>query len=74
MPYAQVGPFTALFEALAAAVGAGVVLGSFGFGVYRLTMKRPRRELEARVLVDGYIGGATAAVVVLLDLLLRYGV
>jgi hypothetical protein len=29
MVFAQVGPLTAIFEGFAAAVGAGIVLGSF---------------------------------------------
>jgi hypothetical protein len=70
---AQVGPFTAVFEALAAAVGAGIVLGGFALGIYRLTTKHPREELEARVLMDGYAGGLVGVLVTLIDLVVRYG-
>lgn len=73
MSLAQIGPLTALLEALAAAVGAGIVLGSFAAGTYRLVVRRPRSEIEARVLPDGYSGGVVGAFVVCLDLILRYG-
>lgn len=58
---------------LATAVGAGILLGGFASGVYRLAMRRPRGELEMRVLPDGYAGGVVAVLVVLIDLVVRYG-
>jgi hypothetical protein len=73
MALAQIGPLTAVFEAFAAAVGAGIVLGGFALGIYRLTMRRPRDELEARVLADGYAGGLVGVLVTLIDLAVRYG-
>jgi hypothetical protein len=36
MASAHVGPFTEMFEALAVAVGAGIVLGGFVLGRYCL--------------------------------------
>jgi hypothetical protein len=73
MAVAQIGPLTSAFEALAAVVGAGIVLGGFASGVYRLAATRPRDELETRVLPDGYAGGVVAILVVLIDLAVRYG-
>lgn len=72
MALAQVGPLTALFEGLATAVGAGIVLGGFAIGLYRFWIGRSRQELEANVLADGYLGGAVGVGIVLLDLLMRY--
>ena len=72
MALAQIGPLTAVFEAVAAAVGAGIVLGSFSIGTFRLTIRQPRSEIETRVLADGYTGGIAGVFVVCLDLILRY--
>lgn len=69
----QIGPFTAVFEAVATAVGAGIVLGSFAMGTVGLVARWPRHELAARALTDGYVGGIAALFIVLADLLLRYG-
>jgi len=73
MAFAQIGPLTTLFEGFATAVGAGIVLGGFAAGIYRLAVKQPREEIEARVLVDGYFGGIVGALVSCIDLILRYG-
>lgn len=73
MAFSQIGPLTTVLEAVAAAVGAGIVLGGFALGTYRSMAKRSRRELETRVLVDGYAGGLVGMAVVLLDLVFRYG-
>jgi hypothetical protein len=73
MTFAQIGPLTAAFEALATAVGAGVLLGSFAVGTFGLVAKWPRKELGARALTDGYVGGGVGVLVSLLDLVLRYG-
>lgn len=73
MGLAQVGPLTSLFEGFAAAVGAGIVLGGFLVGLYRVLRGGSRRELERHVLIDGYSGGLAGVFVVLLDLYLRYG-
>jgi len=71
MALAQVGPLTVAFEALAAAVGAGIVLGSFAAGIYRLANSQRRLHIETRVLSDGYAGGLVGVLVVCLDLVLR---
>lgn len=69
MSPAQIGPLTALFESIATAVGAGILLGGFVAGIYRLVREWPRQDrLEAHVLIDGYAGGLAGVAVVLLDL------
>jgi hypothetical protein len=73
MVFAQVGPLTAVFEALATAVGAGALLGSFAIGTFGLVARWPRQELADRALTDGYFGGVLGASVAVLDLILRYG-
>jgi hypothetical protein len=60
-------------EAMAAAVGAGIVLGSFAIGTVRFLAGRPRHALEAHVLTDGYLGGLIGVAVAVVDLVLRYG-
>lgn len=72
MTFAQIGPLTSMLEAVATAVGAGILLGGFVTGFAGLIEGRPRRELENRILADGYRGGALGAGVVLVDLILRY--
>jgi NAD kinase len=73
MALAQIGPLTAILEALATAVGAGIPLGGFAMGTVGLLARWPRRELAARALTDGYAGGIGALLILLIDLLLRYG-
>jgi hypothetical protein len=73
MAFAHVGPLTTVFEALATAIGAGVLLGSFAMGTVGLVARWPRKELGARALTDGYVGGIVGVLVVLFDLVIRYG-
>jgi hypothetical protein len=73
MELAQIGPLTAAFETVATAVGAGIVLGGFAFGTARHLAGWPRKALEARIVTDGYIGGVVGVLVILGDLILRYG-
>lgn len=70
MSIAAVGPVSAAVEALASAVAAGGVLGSFLLGIVGFIAGRPREELAVRALTDGYAGGAFGAGAVLLDLIL----
>jgi hypothetical protein len=72
MALAQIGPFTAMLESVAAAVGAGVVLGSVYSGLRGLR-RSPLREIERGALSGGYFGGAIGAVLVVVDILVRYG-
>jgi hypothetical protein len=73
MVVAQIGPLTAMLESAAAAVGAGVVLGSVYSGLRCLLRRGPLREVERGALSGGYFGGAIGAVLVLVDILVRYG-
>jgi hypothetical protein len=61
---------TAMVEAGAASVGAGMVLGGFVGGGVGLLRQWPRPKLEAGVLTDGYTGGFALAI----DLIVRYAV
>jgi hypothetical protein len=73
MILAQIGPFTAVLEAAATAVAAGVLLGSVALGVFGLLTGWSRREIERRALTDGYAGGAVGALVAFVDFVVRYG-
>ncbi len=73
MVLAQIGPVTTVLEAIATAVGAGVVLGSVSVGLYGLARGWPREAIGNRGLFDGYLGGAIGIGAVLVDLCIRYG-
>lgn len=73
MTIEQIGPLTAVVEALAAAVGAGVVLGGVAIGILDLVQGSSRADLESDALAGGYIGGGVGAFLALTDLILRYG-
>jgi hypothetical protein len=73
MAVAQIGPLITLFETLAAAVGAGALLGSFAMGTVGIVLGWSRQELADRALTDGYVGGLVGVFVTLLDCLIRYG-
>ena len=73
MALAQVGPFTAAFEAVATAVGAGIVLGGFVAGAHGLVVPGRRRpDRDVVVLNAGYGGGAVAVLAIAADLIVRY--
>jgi len=72
MALAQIGPMTTVFESIAAAVSAGVVLGSFTMGVVGLALGWSKREIGYRALTDGYMGGIAGLAVALLDAAVRY--
>jgi hypothetical protein len=59
-------------EALATAVGAGVVLGSVAAGIWGLIQGSPRADLEKDALAHGYLGGSVGAALALVDLIVRY--
>jgi hypothetical protein len=73
MALGQIGFLTNVMEGLATVVGAGMLLGGFGAGVFGLFARQPRQFLEARVLAYGYFGGILGVVLALLDLITRYG-
>jgi hypothetical protein len=72
MLFAQIGPATAVIEALATAVGAAAVLGSIAAGIWGLVRGSPRADIEDDALAGGYIGGGAGAVMALFDLILHY--
>lgn len=72
MALAQIGPATSVFEVLATAVGAGVILGGVGMGLAGMAARWPREELAKRSLTDGYVGGLAGATAVVFDLVVRY--
>lgn len=73
MELAQIGPLTGALEALATAVGAGILLGSFVTGAARYLTGSARPVLEGHALTDGYCGGIASLWLVLVDILIRYG-
>jgi hypothetical protein len=73
MRFAQIGPLTTVLEAVAASVGAGIVLGSVAIGAVRLARGWSREQIERRALTDGYLGGIIGAAAAVIDIILRYG-
>jgi len=73
MAFAQIGPLTTATEALATAVGAGVVLGGVAAGIWGLARGSSRAKTEENAFFIGYMGGGWGAVAALLDVFLRYG-
>jgi hypothetical protein len=57
MTLGQMGFLTNAVEALATAVGAGMLLGSFGVGALGLLTGKPRQDLERRVLTTATTAG-----------------
>jgi hypothetical protein len=72
MDLTAVGPVTTVIESTAAAVGASMLLGGFGTGIYGVVLGWPRPALEARVLEGGYIGGGAGVVGIIADIIIRY--
>jgi hypothetical protein len=72
MALAQIGPVTSIFEALATAVAAGVLLGGVLTGIVGMTVGWSRDALAKRSLTDGYAGGLLGVAAVAADLLVRY--
>lgn len=70
----QIGPLTTMLEAFAAAVGAGAVTGSVAVGIRGLWARGSIQDIELQALSGGYIGGAGGAVLVLIDVVIRYGI
>lgn len=63
----EIGPLTSAMEALAAAVGAGMLLGGFAVGGTGLVRGLSRRTLDRQVLASGYAGGAFALLLAALE-------
>lgn len=72
MGVGQIGLFTAAIEALAGAVGAGMLLGGFVAGSIGIAARHPRPLLDRWVLLAGYFGGSIGMGLAIFDLLLRY--
>ena len=72
MAFAQIGPATRLLEALATAVGAGVLLGGVFMGMAGIAAGWSSEDLARRSLRDGYLGSLGGIACVAIDLLLRY--
>ena len=71
MALAQIGPLTSCLEAVATAVGSGLLLGSFTIGTGRFILGFSRSALESHALTDGYCGGAVSVWMILIDLGIR---
>jgi hypothetical protein len=63
------GPISALLEASAAAVGAGMILGGFAAGLAMLFRGGSRDETERAVMGAGYAVGAFCLALRLAELL-----
>jgi|GEM_PF-852219 len=68
MALARIGLLTSGLEAVATAVGSGLLLGSFGIGIARFVLGSPRTVLEGHALTDGYWGGVLSVALILSDL------
>jgi hypothetical protein len=71
MALARIGPLTSGLEAVATAVGSGLLLGSFTIGTGRFFLGFPRSALEAHALTDGFYGGIFSVWLILIDLGIR---
>ena len=67
MAMGQIGPATEFLESLAAAVGAGVVLGGSVAGAIGIVVGWSRPKLDKRVLIFGYLGASVGAVAIGFD-------
>jgi hypothetical protein len=72
MALAQTGPLTTALEAVATAVGAGIVIFSFAAGIWGLAVGLSKGDIENRALRGGYFGGALGAAIVAADVVMRY--
>jgi hypothetical protein len=72
MALAEVGFLTMVTEALATAVGAGMLLGGFAAGCAGVVFGWNRPKLDEEVLAGGYIGGTFAVFLALVDTLVSY--
>jgi len=71
MALGQIGLVTDFVEALASAVGAGMLLGGFAIGSAGTVLGWPRAKLEKWALASGYGGGAFAVLMASFDLAVR---
>lgn len=72
MVTAGIGFLTTVTEALASAVGAGMLLGGFVVGCAGVAVGWARPKFDDEVLFGGYFGGVVAALLALIDTLVGY--
>jgi hypothetical protein len=70
--FGSAGPLTDAFEGLAAAIGAGVVVGSFVGGITSSVSRRLRRNSEKWTVIGGYFGGGLALMALATDILRKH--
>lgn len=68
---AAIGPATGILQAMAGAIGAGLVVGGFVGGIRALIVSRSRRASEGSAFVGGYVGGAFGLFLLLVDTLAK---
>jgi hypothetical protein len=73
MAFAQLGSGTTAMEAVATAIGAGMIIGGFLASVAGLVLRKTRQTLERWSLEAGYAGGGFGALLLLIESLIRYG-
>jgi hypothetical protein len=66
---ASTGLFTGILEAVATAIGAGLVVGGFAAGIEGVASRRSRQEAERNATFGGYVGGLTGLALLALDTL-----
>jgi hypothetical protein len=72
MALAQIGPATGFMEALATAIGAGMVIGGFLAGIVGMGLGWHKPKLDRSTLAGGYAGGGFAVLLLIIDLGMRY--
>jgi hypothetical protein len=69
---ASIGPTTAVLEALASSVGAGLVVGGFLGGVGGFLSSRSLDGSERSALSGSYLGGATGLATLIFDIVWKH--
>jgi hypothetical protein len=60
------------FEALAASIGSGLVVGGFVGGAGSFARTRSRRASEKWALVEGHVGGLAALISLAIDIVEKH--
>jgi hypothetical protein len=66
------GIFTPIIQSIAAAIGAGVVVGGFGGATFGVAHRLSRKQVESEALRNSYIGAVAALAIWLLDQCIVY--
>ena len=69
---ASAGPTTAVFEALASTIGAGLVVGGFIGGLVSFLSGRSRPRSEKAALGSSYAGGVLGLLLLAIDILEKH--